>query len=108
MKEANDLLNHYRLEPSCYPSKAYLRGNDKCGLALTGFPNEYYDTQWGLIMIDVPRGWFPEAPGRMARKKKESGVTHMFLKVFAEEFLCMEYLVKSVRRLWHFEIPPAS
>ncbi|KAK8478226.1 hypothetical protein V6N13_017358 [Hibiscus sabdariffa] len=125
LKEANDLLNHYRSEPSCYPSKAYLRGNDKCRLALTGFPDEYYDTEWDLIMIDAPRGWFPEAPGRMAaifsaavmaRNRKGSGVTHVFLhdvnrrveKVFAEEFLCRKYLVKSVGRLWHFEIPPAS
>ncbi|KAE8705482.1 Glucuronoxylan 4-O-methyltransferase 2 [Hibiscus syriacus] len=125
LKEADDLLAHYRSEPSCYPSKAYLRGNDKCRLALTEFPDEYYDTEWDLIMIDAPRGWYPEAPGRMAaifsaavmaRKRKGSGVTHVFLhdvnrrveKVFADEFLCKKYLVKSVGRLWHFEIPPAS
>ncbi|GMJ13292.1 hypothetical protein like AT1G67330 [Hibiscus trionum] len=125
LKEADDLLAHYWSEPSCYPSKAYLRGNDKCRLALTGFPDEYYDTEWDLIMIDAPRGWFPEAPGRMAaifsaavmaRNRKGSGVTHVFLhdvnrrveKLFAEEFLCRKYLVKSVGRLWHFEIPSAS
>ncbi|KAK8655587.1 hypothetical protein V6N13_108161 [Hibiscus sabdariffa] len=125
LKEADDLLTHYWSEPSCYPSKAYLRGNDKCRLALTGFPDEYYDTEWDLIMIDAPRGWFPEAPGRMAaifsaavmaRNRKGSGVTHVFLhdvnrrveKLFAEELLCRKYLVKSVGRLWHFEIPPAS
>ncbi|MBA0738675.1 hypothetical protein Gogos_012005 [Gossypium gossypioides] len=125
LKEADDLLIHYRSEPSCYPSKAYLRGNEKCRLALTGFPDEFYDTEWDLIMIDAPRGYFPEAPGRMAaifsaavmaRNRKGSGVTHVFLhdvnrrveKVFAEEFLCRKYLVKSEGRLWHFEIPPAS
>ena len=26
----------------------------------------------------------------------------------AEEFLCRKYLVKSVGRLWHFELPPAG
>ncbi|XVE74772.1 hypothetical protein DITRI_Ditri12bG0044700 [Diplodiscus trichospermus] len=125
LKEADYLLSHYRSEPNCYPSKAYLRGNEKCKLALTGFPDEFYDTEWDLIMIDAPRGYFPEAPGRMAaifsaavmaRNRKGSGVTHVFLhdvdrkveKVFAGEFLCRKYLVKSVGRLWHFEIPPAA
>uniref|UniRef100_A0A6N2M500 Uncharacterized protein n=1 Tax=Salix viminalis TaxID=40686 RepID=A0A6N2M500_SALVM len=84
-----------------------------------------YEKEWDLIMIDAPRGYFPEAPGRMAaifsavvmaRGRKGSGVTHVFLhdvnrrveKMFAEEFLCRKYLVKAVGRLWHFEIPPAS
>ncbi|KAE8719295.1 Detected protein of unknown function [Hibiscus syriacus] len=88
LKEAGDLLKHYRTEPSCFPSNAYLRGNDRCKLALTGFPHEFYDTEWDLIMIDAPRGYFVEAPGRMtvifsaavmARNKKGFGVTHVFL-----------------------------
>ncbi|XVE92120.1 hypothetical protein REPUB_Repub01dG0069800 [Reevesia pubescens] len=125
LKEADGLLSHYRSEPNCFPSKAYLRGNEKCRLALTGFPDEFYDTEWDLIMIDAPRGYFAEAPGRMAaifsaavmaRHRKGSGVTHVFLhdvdrkveKVFAEEFLCRKYLVNSVGRLWHFEIPSAA
>ncbi|TYI98000.1 hypothetical protein E1A91_D01G182500v1 [Gossypium mustelinum] len=124
LKEADDLLSHYRSEPSCFPSKAYLRGNDQCRLALTGFPDEFYDTEWDLIMIDAPRGYLPEAPGRMAaifsaavmaRNRKGSGVTHVFLhdndrrveKLFANEFLCKKYLVKGFGRLWHFEIPSA-
>ncbi|XP_021279055.1 probable methyltransferase At1g27930 [Herrania umbratica] len=125
LQQADDLLSHYQSEPSCSPSKAYLRGNEKCKLALTGFPDEFYETQWDLIMIDAPRGYFAEAPGRMAaifsaavmaRNRKGSGVTHVFLhdvdrrveKVFAEEFLCRKYLVKSVGRLWHFVIPSAA
>ncbi|KAE8682301.1 Detected protein of confused Function [Hibiscus syriacus] len=113
LKEADDLLAHYRLELSCYHSKAYLRENNKFRLALTGFPDEYYDTKWDLI--DAPRGWYPEAPGRiatifstavMARNRKGSGVTRVFLhdvnqrveKAFVEEFLCRKYLVKSVGR----------
>lgn len=92
---------------------------------MSGLPSEVYDKEWDMIMIDAPRGWFPEAPGRMAaiytaavmaRKRKGSGVTHVFLhdverrveKAYAEEFLCRKYLVKGVGRLWHFEIPPSA
>ncbi|XWS22766.1 hypothetical protein CRYUN_Cryun29cG0064600 [Craigia yunnanensis] len=125
LQQADDLLSHYRSEPSCSPSKAYLRGNENCKLALTGFPDEFYDTEWDLIMIDAPRGFFAEGPGRMApifsaavmaRNRKGSGVTHVFLhdatrkveKAFASEFLCRKYLVHKVGRLWHFEIPSAA
>ncbi|KAE8710262.1 Glucuronoxylan 4-O-methyltransferase 2 [Hibiscus syriacus] len=125
LKEADALMDHYRTQPTCFPSNAYLRGNDKCKLALTGFPEEFYDTEWDLIMIDAPRGYFAEAPGRMAaifsaavmaRNRKGAGVTHVFLhdvdrkveKLFATEFLCTRYLVKGVGRLWHFEIPAAD
>ncbi|MBA0782246.1 hypothetical protein Gotri_003104, partial [Gossypium trilobum] len=55
LKQANSLLAHYKSEPNCHPSKAYLRGSHKCKLALTGFPDEFYDTEWDLIMIDAPR-----------------------------------------------------
>lgn len=125
LQEADQLLSTYRAEPSCSPTKAYLRGNYQCKLALTGLPDEVYDKEWDLIMIDAPRGYYPTAPGRMAaifsaavmaRARKGSGVTHVFLhdvdrkveKTFAEEFLCRKYLVKAEGRLWHFEIPPAA
>ncbi|EEF47463.1 probable methyltransferase At1g27930 [Ricinus communis] len=125
LQEANQLLSSYRSEPYCLPSKAYLRGNYRCKLALTGLPDEVYDKEWDLIMIDAPRGYFNEAPGRMAaifsaavmaRARKASGATHVFLhdvdrkveKIYAEEFLCRKYLVKAVGRLWHFELPPAA
>ncbi|KAL3599430.1 hypothetical protein D5086_007348 [Populus alba] len=57
LQEANSLLKTYRSEPLCSPSKAYLRGNYKCKLALTGLPDEVYDKEWDLIMIDAPRGY---------------------------------------------------
>ncbi|GFS33881.1 hypothetical protein Acr_00g0031060 [Actinidia rufa] len=74
---------------------------------------QVYDTEWDLIMIDAPKGYFAEAPGRMAaiysasvmaRNRKKSGVTHIFLhdvdrrveKMFAEEFLCKKHLVKGL------------
>jgi uncharacterized protein (TIGR01627 family) len=121
LQQADELLKTYRSEPACSPAKATLRGNEKCKLALHNLPDEIYNTEWDLIMIDAPRGYFAEAPGRMAaifsmnimaRNRKSSGVTHVFLhdvdrrveKVFAEEFLCRKNLVKGVGRLWHFEI----
>ncbi|XP_004504411.1 arabinogalactan O-methyltransferase 1 [Cicer arietinum] len=122
LQEADELLKSYKSEPTCSPAKAFLRGNEKCKLALHNLPDEVYETDWDLIMIDAPRGYFAEAPGRMAaifsmtvmaRNRKGSGVTHVFLhdvdrkveKVYAEEFLCRKNLVKGVGRLWHFEIP---
>ncbi|XP_047321568.1 probable methyltransferase At1g27930 [Impatiens glandulifera] len=125
MSEADELFSWYRSEPDCSTSKSQLRGNDKCKLALTGLPDEFYNTEWDLIMIDAPRGYFAEAPGRMgaiysaavmARNRKGLGATHVFLhdvdrkveKMYAQEFLCMKYLVNGTGRLWHFQIPPAS
>lgn len=125
LDEADKLLNSYKSVPECLPEKAYVKGNEKCKLALTGLPDDIYDTEWDMIMIDAPRGYFDAAPGRMgaifsaavmARNRKGPGVTHVFLhdvnrrveKIFAEEFLCKKNLVKGVGRLWHFEIPPAA
>ncbi|KAI3717759.1 hypothetical protein L1987_69566 [Smallanthus sonchifolius] len=121
--DAEELLKSYRSEPECAPSTGYIRGNTRCKLALTSLPEEVYDKDWDMIMIDAPRGYFNEAPGRMgaiysaavmARNRKKSGVTHVLLhdvdrkveKAYAEEFLCQKNLNKAVGRLWHFEISP--
>ena len=123
LREADSLMSSYRSEPACFPATATLRGNERCKVALHNLPDEVYAKEWDLIMIDAPKGYFAEAPGRMAaifsaavmaRDRKGSGVTHVFLhdvdrkveKVYAEEFLCRKHLVKGVGRLWHFEIPP--
>ncbi|KAL5552610.1 hypothetical protein UlMin_040011 [Ulmus minor] len=125
LREADNLLRSWRSVAECSPSDAVLRGNTACKLALDNLPDEIYEREWDLIMIDAPRGYFPEAPGRMAaifsaavmaRNRRGSGVTHVFLhdvdrkveKTFAREFLCRKYLVKAVGRLWHFEIPSAA
>ncbi|KAL8520157.1 hypothetical protein ACS0TY_010904 [Phlomoides rotata] len=125
LSESDELLRHCRTEPDCSPQKSFLRGNDKCRLALNMLSDEVYDTEWDMIMIDAPRGYFPEAPGRMAaiysaavmaRNRKKSGATHVFLhdvdrkveKMYAQEFLCKKNQVKAVGRLWHFRIPPAA
>ncbi|WVZ08230.1 hypothetical protein V8G54_021576 [Vigna mungo] len=125
LRDADTLLTSYRSEATCSPATAYLRGNQACKLALENLPNEVYETEWDMIMVDAPKGYFAEAPGRMsavfsaavmARNRKEAGVTHVFLhdvdrkveKVYAEEFLCMKNLVNGAGRLWHFQIPPSN
>ncbi|GFP88387.1 glucuronoxylan 4-o-methyltransferase 1, partial [Phtheirospermum japonicum] len=125
LSEADELLQHYRAEPSCWANNSFLRGNTKCRLALNMLSDQVYDTEWDTIMIDAPRGYFPEAPGRMAaiysaavmaRKRSKSGVTHVFVHdverrveaTYAEMFLCKKHLVKAVGKLWHFEIPPPT
>ncbi|KAL6188220.1 hypothetical protein ACLB2K_039613 [Fragaria x ananassa] len=125
LKQADELLASYKSEAACALSEVVLRGNERCKLALSNLPDEVYEKEWDLIMIDAPRGYFPEAPGRMAaifsaavmaRRRRGSGATHVFLhdvdrkveKAFAEEFLCRKFLVKAVGRLWHFEIPSAT
>ncbi|KAL7110067.1 hypothetical protein ACP275_05G001700 [Erythranthe tilingii] len=125
LSQADELLLHYRNEPDCSATSSFIRGNTKCRLALNMLSDKVYDTEWDLIMIDAPRGFFAEAPGRMAaiysaavmaRNRKKVGVTHVFLhdvdrkveKMYAEMFLCKKHLVKAVGRLWHFQIPPAA
>ncbi|KAL5552612.1 hypothetical protein UlMin_040013 [Ulmus minor] len=107
VREADDLLRSWR------------------SLALHNLPDEIYEREWDLIMIDAPKGYFPDSPGRMAaifsaavmaRNRRGSGVTHVFLhnidrkveKTFVQEFLCWKYLVKEAGRLGHFEIPSAA
>ncbi|CAJ1851516.1 unnamed protein product [Sphenostylis stenocarpa] len=125
LREAKTLLTSYRSEAACSPARAYLRGNEACKLALENLPDEVYETEWDMIMIDAPKGYYAEAPGRMsavfsaavmARNRKQLGVTHVFLhdvdrkveKVYAEEFLCKKNFVNGAGRLWHFKIPPSN
>ncbi|GAV66950.1 Polysacc_synt_4 domain-containing protein [Cephalotus follicularis] len=93
----------------------------KCQLAFKGFPTDVYDTEWDLIMVDAPTGYFDAAPGRMkviytaglmARNRKD-GETDVFLHdvdrivedEFSKSFLCEGYLVEQVGRIRHFNIP---
>lgn len=124
LSESDRLLDEYKNVDECHASTAFLRDNEHCRLALHNLPQEVYDTEWDLIMIDAPRGYFPEAPGRMAaiysaavmaRCRKGEGPTHIFLhdvdrkveKQYAEEFLCRNNLAGAAGRLWHFAVPPA-
>ncbi|KAF7842804.1 putative serine/threonine-protein kinase [Senna tora] len=93
-----------------------------CQLALKGLPSEVYETQWDLIMVDAPTGYYEEAPGRMtaiytagmmARNRENGGETHVFVHdvnrvvedKFSKAFLCEKYMKKQEGRLRHFLIP---
>ncbi|KAG4166249.1 hypothetical protein ERO13_A13G118500v2 [Gossypium hirsutum] len=93
----------------------------KCDLALKGFPNEIYDIEWDLIMVDAPTGFHDEAPGRMnaiytaglMARNREEGETDVFVHdvnrvvedKFSMAFLCEGYLREQQGLLRHFTIP---
>ncbi|KAK2661462.1 hypothetical protein Ddye_000036 [Dipteronia dyeriana] len=123
--EAEHLVTSYKSEKTCVPPNVHLKGNSLCKLALSDMPDDVYSREWDVILIDGPRGYYAEAPGRMgaifsaavmARTRKNGGVTHVFLhdadrkveKMYAEEFLCKKFMVKATGRLWHFAIPPGA
>lgn len=123
--EAEHLVTSYKTEKMCVPPFVHLKGNSKCKLALSDMADDVYAREWDVILIDGPRGYFAEAPGRMgaifsaavmARARKSGGVTHVFLhdanrkveKMYGEEFLCKRYLKKAVGRFWYFAIPPSA
>jgi uncharacterized protein (TIGR01627 family) len=126
LTEAKTLLSSYKKNCGAVSANDHpLKDDHRCRLALGKLPEEVYDRDWDVIMIDAPRGYFPSAPGRMAviysaavmaRGRKKAGVTHVFLhdvdreveKLYAKEFLCMKYRVGGIRKLWHFVIPPAA
>jgi glucuronoxylan 4-O-methyltransferase len=92
-----------------------------CQLALKGLPGEVYETQWDLIMVDAPTGYYEEAPGRMTAiytagmmaRNRVDGETDVFVHDvnrevedrFSKAFLCESYMKKQVGRLRHFTIP---
>lgn len=93
-----------------------------CHLALKGLPSKVYETEWDLIMVDAPTGYYDEAPGRMAaiytagmmaRNRKSGGETDVFVHdvnrgvedKFSREFLCEGYMKRQEGRLRHFTIP---
>ncbi|KAG8367088.1 hypothetical protein BUALT_Bualt16G0036300 [Buddleja alternifolia] len=92
----------------------------ECKLGLNDLPNQLYEVDWDVILVDGPRGYWPEAPGRtaaiftaavLARSKKGGNPkTHVFVhdfnmkvdRITSYEFLCRENMVKSIDMMGHF------
>nr|XP_043629205.1 protein IRX15-LIKE-like [Erigeron canadensis] len=123
VKNSNQLIRYAKTElrNECRPVQNLLFS--ECKLAINDLPNFVYnDVVWDVILIDGPRGYFPNAPGRLsaiftagvlARSKKDgSRDTHVFVhemdreveRVGSGEFLCSENLVEKVGLLGHFVI----
>ncbi|KAF3537626.1 hypothetical protein F2Q69_00020522 [Brassica cretica] len=83
-----------------------------------------YDTktEWDIIMVDAPRRFHEEAPGRMsanytagviARSRKKGETTAVFVHdvdrtvedEFSMAFLCRDYMTEQQGRLRHFTVP---
>ncbi|XP_058735468.1 protein IRX15-LIKE [Vicia villosa] len=91
-----------------------------CKLGINDLPNHVYEVDWDVILVDGPRGDWPEAPGRMsaiftagvlARSKKGGNPkTHIFLHDFSgeveqvcgNEFLCKENLLEASGTMGHY------
>ncbi|KGN48544.1 protein IRX15-LIKE [Cucumis sativus] len=122
ISELNELITTVReqIRNECRPVQNLLFS--ECRLGLNDLPNHVYDVDWDVILVDGPRGDWPDAPGRMsaiytagvlARSKKGGNPkTHIFVhdyygeveKVCSDEFLCSENLVEASHTLGHYVV----
>ncbi|KAI3669795.1 hypothetical protein L6452_41206 [Arctium lappa] len=123
ISELKELVNSVREQTrnECRPVQNLLFSD--CKIGLNDLPNQLYELDWDVILVDGPRGYWPEGPGSisaiftasvLARSKKGgNNKTHVFVhdynreveRVSSEEFLCKENLVKSSKDLLaHFVV----
>ncbi|PIA40960.1 hypothetical protein AQUCO_02300023v1 [Aquilegia coerulea] len=116
--QADDLMNTGKAKECTVVSDPRY---SKCQLALKTIPNEIYEIEWDLIMVDAPTGFHENAPGRMSAiytagmmaRNREYGETDVFVHdvdrvvedKFSKAFLCENYMKTQENRLRHFTIP---
>nr|XP_043617990.1 protein IRX15-LIKE [Erigeron canadensis] len=123
IKELKELITSVKEQTrnECRPVQNLLFSD--CKIGLNDLPNHIYELDWDVILVDGPRGYWPDGPGSLsaiftagvlARSKKGGNPkTHVFVhdynrkveRMSSEEFLCKENLVKSSKDLLgHFVV----
>ncbi|MCO5581361.1 hypothetical protein L7F22_035243 [Adiantum nelumboides] len=121
LSDADDLLAYVQQNRDvCFPSERDLL-HSKCKLVLNSLPDHLYGVKWDVIMIDAPRGYSPEFPGRMtaiytsalmARASLHDQSTDILVhdvdrpveSRFSGEFFCDKNRMGASGKLWHFQV----
>uniref|UniRef100_A0A0D3APV7 Uncharacterized protein n=1 Tax=Brassica oleracea var. oleracea TaxID=109376 RepID=A0A0D3APV7_BRAOL len=122
VRDAAALLSAAIDSEECRPGVSMDLRASKCELALKGLPEVVYETEWDIIVVDAPRRFHEEAPGRMsaiytagmiARSRKKGETRAVFVHdvdrtvedEFSMAFLCRDYMTEQQGRLRHFTVP---